>query len=426
MTSNTPNYIKILSLCLLALSFTQLSYSQNALAKIEYAEAETDFQAGNYQESLAHLETVKEMLGSTNAKVMYLEILSKDRIVKEDLSSQLPNSQTFEHLKSAYDLSGIYIESFEASSILEKLKEIYKIHQEYETHITGIETYIEAFKRYENNDLTKAQELARAACDGGNKFGCQGFDKIIKDKKNNEQLVDVLNNIKNNMVLVEGGSFIMGTRQVWINVVFLDHTEHRVTIDSYYINKYEFSLYDYYVITGENSRNVDFSNVNKRIPLTGLSYYQIVEFIEKLNQLTNMKYRLPTEAEWEYAAMGGKNDRGYRFAGSDKSKEVAYFRNNSGNRIHPSGELAPNQLGLYDMSGNVSEWCSDWFSREYFSNSPSQNPKGPIQDTGKKVHRGGYFELNIMGKTGRLKRKFQADPNVASTIIGFRLAMDTN
>lgn len=110
-----------------------------------------------------------------------------------------------------------------------------------------------------------------------------------------------------------------------------------------------------------------------------------------MNELTGKQFRLPTKAEWEYAARGGNRSRGYKYSGSDNIGSVAWYTDNSGETTHPVGQKQSNELGLYDMSGNVWEWCQDWYDNNYYGSSPSQNPKGPSS---------GYFRVGRGGSWG--------------------------
>ena len=115
----------------------------------------------------------------------------------------------------------------------------------------------------------------------------------------------------------------------------------------------------------------------KRRPVENVSWEDCQTFISKLNSITGKQYRLPTEAEWEYAARGGNRSQGYKYSGSNTPSNVAWYDDNSGNKTHEVMTKSPNELGLYDMSGNVYEWCDDWYDIKYYANSPNNNPKGP-------------------------------------------------
>jgi formylglycine-generating enzyme required for sulfatase activity len=121
-----------------------------------------------------------------------------------------------------------------------------------------------------------------------------------------------------------------------------------------------------------------------------VSWNDIQSFLKKLNTATGKRFRLPTEAEWEYAARGGNKSRGYTYSGSNTLSSVGWHVGNSGSKTHAVGQKQANELGLYDMSGNVWEWCSDWYGRNYYSSSSSNNPKGPSSGSSR-VLRGGSW-----------------------------------
>ena len=179
-------------------------------------------------------------------------------------------------------------------------------------------------------------------------------------------------------VKVEGGTFMMGD----------DETAHQVELSSFYMQKTEVTQELWEAVMGSNPSE---DKTWKDNPVTNVSWYDCQEFITKLNEMTGTKYRLPTEAEWEYAARGGKLSKGYEYAGSDEINEVAWYFENSNEKIHPVAEKRPNELGLYDMSGNVWEWCSDWYGD--YKLEDQENPKGP--DNGKmKVYRDSLWADN--------------------------------
>ena len=136
--------------------------------------------------------------------------------------------------------------------------------------------------------------------------------------------------------------------------------------------------------------------------------------------MTGKTFRLPTEAEWEFAARGGKKNTGYRFAGSNNIGTVAWYSSNSDGTTHPVATKAPNELGLYDMSGNVFEYCADWYSADYYSNSPEMNPAGPEEGTFR-VIRGGSWMDPI--DASRVTSRYSTTPTYRSKCYGLRLAM---
>lgn len=119
-----------------------------------------------------------------------------------------------------------------------------------------------------------------------------------------------------------------------------------------------------------------------------VSWKDCLKFIAKLNRMTGLQFRLPTEAEWEYAARGGNKSKGYQYSGSDNLEEVAWYDENSGKRTHQVGTKKANELGIYDMSGNVMEWCQDWFG--FYVGSLRKDPSGPYTGTFR-INRGGCW-----------------------------------
>ena len=157
-------------------------------------------------------------------------------------------------------------------------------------------------------------------------------------------------------------------------------------------------------------------------PVESVSWHDAQSFIERLSTKTGMKFRLPTEAEWEYAARGGNKSKVFQYSGSDNLDEVGWFAENSGDRTHAVGEKKPNELGIYDMSGNVWEWCLDWYDEEYYQDCKKkgvvENPTGP--ETGsRRVLRGGGWSSDA--QNCRPADRFGVDPGLRGSGLGFRL-----
>ena len=190
---------------------------------------------------------------------------------------------------------------------------------------------------------------------------------------------------------------------------------HRVNLSSFSIGKYEVAQAQWQAVMGSNPSK--FKNCDN-CPVEQVSWNAIQYFIKKLNQLTGQRFRLPTEAEWEYAARGGNRSKGYRYAGSNSLDAVAWYSSNSGSKTHPVGQKQANELGLYDMSGNVWEWCSDWYGENYYRISSSSNPKGP--STGKyKVQRGGSSGFGA--SSCRVSKCYIGKPDERLSSNGFRV-----
>ena len=188
-----------------------------------------------------------------------------------------------------------------------------------------------------------------------------------------------LNKLINNMVYVSGGTFIMGGDES------SDQTPtHSVTLSSYYICKYEVTQALWRAVMGSNPSKFKGDN----LPVEQVSWNDCQTFINRLNNYTGRNFRLPTEAEWEFAARGGNYSRHYKYSGSNHIDDVAWYTDNSGNRTHPVGTKQANELGLYDMSGNVWEWCSDWYGS--YSSYSQSNPTGATSGFGR-VERGGNW-----------------------------------
>ena len=222
--------------------------------------------------------------------------------------------------------------------------------------------------------------------------------------------------VKFSMIEVEGGTFTMGATNEQGSDAYSDEkTTHKVTLDSYYIGQTEVTQALWKAVMGNNPSYRKGDN----LPVEQVSWNECQEFIKKLNALTGRKFRLPTEAEWEYAARGGNRSRGYKYSGSNNIDEVAWYGGNSGSKTHDVATKKANELGIYDMSGNVWEWCGDWYGS--YSSSPQTNPVGPSSGSAR-VNRGGSW----IGNSGDCRVSFRAplSPGDSYNNLGLRLVLD--
>lgn len=278
-----------------------------------------------------------------------------------------------------------------------------------------------------------------------------GLTNFIKNRKSMKGLGCLVNSffpdgiIKHifgdKMIFVEGGTFNMGS-----NDNDNEKPIHSVTVNSFYIGKYPVTVGEFEKFINATGYKTDADNagwsnvlngpdwvkkngVNWRCDVAGKQrgsneQNHPVIHVSWNDAIAYAKWtggRLPTEAEWEYAARGGNQSQGYTYAGSNDINTVAWYEGNSGNTTHPVGTKMPNELGIYDMSGNVYEWCQDLYGENYYGSSPSNNPKGP--NTGEdRVLRGGSWVYNDI--YCRSAYRDRLDPDGRDDVVGFRLVQD--
>ena len=235
-----------------------------------------------------------------------------------------------------------------------------------------------------------------------------------------------INNAVLTMVRVEGGTFQMGSADE--SAKSYEKPVHNVTLDSYYIGLCEVTNEQWVaVVEGRVPSPMEdpiWYNNERFMPKALVSHTECLDFINKLNDLTGLEFSLPTEAQWEYAARGGKKSKGYRFPGSNDASEVGWCYENAATVVNIVGTKAPNELGLYDMCGNVNEWCSDWYGM--YSEEDQTNPVGP--DSGgsmpMRVMRGGSV-INFYDEC-RVSHRFGGEPDSHFFFVGFRLVLKDN
>lgn len=237
------------------------------------------------------------------------------------------------------------------------------------------------------------------------------------DIQNKDAITAVINFFLGNMVLMKGGKFTMGNSRS----PFPDEAEHTVTINPVYFSKYEVTQHQWQTIMGYNPSL--YKNC-PTCPVENVSWEEVMKFMRKLNAISGKNFRLPTEAEWEYAAkLGGKDEIENAGSPEEYVRKTAWYFQNATSKTHPVGTKEPNVAGIFDLMGNVSEWCSDWygafFYREDFRESTPQGPR-----TGKeKNFRGGNFK-DSSGDRFRPSLRNKKDPLHKSGEIGFRLVLD--
>ena len=231
----------------------------------------------------------------------------------------------------------------------------------------------------------------------------------------NEISIPVKNGITIDMVKIEAGTFMMGATSEMQDPSDDEKPVHQVTLtNDYYMGKYEVTQALWKVVMGSNPSEFK----GDYLPVEMVSWDDCQEFIGKLNSMTGRKFRLPTEAEWEYAARGGKKSRGFQYSGSSNIADVAWYDGNSGSKTHPVGTKQANELGIYDMTGNVWEWCQDWYGS--YVNSPQTNPIGANSGS-YRVCRGGSW--NIKAWHCRSSYRLYGTPVNRGYSIGLRLVL---
>ena len=218
------------------------------------------------------------------------------------------------------------------------------------------------------------------------------------------------------MVSVNGGTFMMGCENKKDGFCLDNELPvHRVTVSNFAISKYEVTQKQWRAVMGTDPSN---NSKCDDCPVERVSWNDIQTFIQKLNTQTYRNYRLPTEAEWEYAAKGGNKSKNFLYSGSNRLEEVGWYKSNSSSRTHPVGQKKANVLGIYDMSGNVSEYCQDFYDSNYYQISPSSNPQGPPKGSGYVIRGGSWFnEANFCFNHTRVSN------NVGDFNYGFRLVI---
>jgi formylglycine-generating enzyme required for sulfatase activity len=241
----------------------------------------------------------------------------------------------------------------------------------------------------------------------------------LTQKQNDSLMAVSILNLDSNFVFVQGGAFEMGLPDASdVEGGDIEKPQHKVTVKSFYILRSHVMQALWFSIMDTNP---SFHKDCYACPVENISWNDAIKFINKLNKIKKAHYRLPTEAEFEYAAGGGNKGHYLKYSGSNNINDVGWFEDNSGRMSHPAGQKKPNELGLVDMSGNMWEWCSDWYGKYYYKDSPSDNPQGPADGTQKVLRGGTWISLDegcMVISRGALGPAFK------NRFTGFRLVRD--
>jgi sulfatase modifying factor 1 len=246
--------------------------------------------------------------------------------------------------------------------------------------------------------------------------------------------------IETDLIQVKGGTFKMGSKTSDTSAELDEQKEHSVTLNTFEISKFEVTVWEWKQFIKANKMKMPIKpswGWQDNYPINGITWNEAIAYCnwlstkEKLqpcyskkgpNFVCNFKangYRLPTEAEWEFAAKGGTNSKGFRYSGSDKLEDVAWHKVNSNGQPHTVGTKLPNELGIYDMSGNVWEWCWDWYNKDFYKLEKVDNPKGPEMGERRTV-RGGSWDSK--SNYVRPANRISTIPSKTHEFYGFRIA----
>ncbi|MDR2037283.1 MAG: formylglycine-generating enzyme family protein, partial [Bacteroidales bacterium] len=375
-------------------------FAQDELrARMELKNAETAYSEGRYSDALEHLDKTQASLGKWSHQISYLRILSLDKLCNYDDMQSAYFQQLREEVKKYLD----YNRTNADKAVMEKVEEVYAVEEHLNNELHAQEAWVKV-------DQTSQTDLRGYLASYPQSAKAGIAHNILNDmqkRENDLQPRDTWEQIKDTEDMAELERFIRdyaGTPEAQIaagrfklirlvDMVFvqggtftMNNPPHQVTLSDFYIGRYEVTQALWELIMGSNP------SINKgdNLPVVNVTWNAAQEFIDKLNDRTGKKYRLPTEAEWEYAARGGVKSKGYKYSGSNKANDVGWYNMSEGlidsKEMREVGKKQPNELGIFDMSGNAYEWCSDWHGN--LNSNPQVNPKGP--DTGtQKVIRGG-------------------------------------
>lgn len=283
-------------------------------------------------------------------------------------------------------------------------------------HDAAAKAKLDAFEKKRAAALVAEKEAERKAKEEAEKKKKEEAESKRRkaeeaEKKKNNPFADLMLHIK-------GGSFDMG--DTFGDGYDSEKPVHRVAVKDFYLCKYPVTQAQWKAVMGDNPSYFKGDD----LPVENVSWDDAQAFIKKLNEKTGKRYRLPSEAEWEYAARGGEKSKNFKYAGSDNLDEVAWHGGSSGSKTHPVGQKKPNELGLFDMSGNVWEWCEDWYDATFYKKCAAkatvENPKNDEKGSDRVLRGGSWFSVNP--RICRVADRYDVYPGARYDDIGFRLA----
>lgn len=293
---------------------------------------------------------------------------------------------------------------------IEYEEKIAKYHEQKEQEVASLKAeLIEA-----NQALSKVQLELQSYINTGRGGELPVLESRSAEEGDIQRGIVKLENVEFKMICVDGGTFTMGATSEMENPYSNEFPIHQVTLNSYHIGETPVTQALWKAVLGNNPSYYKGDN----LPVQNVTWNDCQRFIKKLNQITGKKFRLPTDAEWEFAARGGNNSKHYQYNGSNSLSEVAWYKGNSEKECRPVKCKEPNELGIYDMSGGVWEWCQDWYG--YYSHNPQINPTGPARGCFR-VRRGGSWGNEA--RECRLSSRRGHQPDFCNSQFGFRLAI---
>ncbi len=374
---------------------------------ILYATSPGDVAADGTGKNGLFTQHLLKAIGQSHAPVEKVFKITANQVFKESAKKQLPWQ------------SGVILGEFYFSQADEKKpasnhqanndETVFWSSIQSETQASFFKSYL---SKYPKGKYAAVANLKIQQYESAVKIQKPAINKLQKASKKSREtadaiLIDAFLNMS--FVAVKAGCFAMGGGEELSDEV----PEHKVCLtQDYVLGKYEVTQAQWQLVMENNPSKF----VADDKPVESVSWNDVQTFITKLNQQTGLSYRLPTEAEWEYACRAKENKS---YCGSNVISDVAWYDDNSNNRSHEVGERRANALGFYDMTGNVAEWVQDWYTHDYYENSSLNNPKGPLEGASRVVRGGSWSSFEDLGRT---VARYRSNPDDKFNYLGFRLA----